>query len=109
MALADGRGLTGVVGRRRARGTSDRLRDDGCDVGQHPDAMRSDGYPRRVVAWYAVFVLMLCYTLSYADRQILAFLVGPLKHDLHISDTEVGLLQGIAFALVYTVFGLPMG
>jgi MFS family permease len=67
------------------------------------------GYPRPAVAWYSVFVLMVCYTLSYADRQILAFLVGPLKQDLHISDTEVGLLQGIAFALVYTVFGLPMG
>jgi MFS family permease len=67
------------------------------------------GYPTRGVAWYTVFVLMLCYTLSYADRQILAFLVGPLKHDLQISDTEVGLLQGVAFALVYTLFGLPMG
>lgn len=67
------------------------------------------GYPSRAVAWYTVFALMVCYTLSYADRQILAFLVGPLKQDLHISDTQVGLLQGIAFALVYTVFGLPMG
>jgi len=67
------------------------------------------GYPARAVAWYTVLVLMLCYTLSYADRQILAFLVGPLKQDLRISDTEVGLLQGVAFALVYTLFGLPMG
>jgi MFS family permease len=67
------------------------------------------GYPSRRIAWYTVFVLMLCYTLSYADRQILAFLVGPLKHDLQISDTEVGLLQGVAFALVYSLFGLPMG
>ena len=66
-------------------------------------------YPNARTAWYAVFVLMLCYTLSYADRQILAFLVGPLKADLHLSDTQIGLLQGLAFALVYTVFGLPMG
>jgi MFS family permease len=66
-------------------------------------------YPRANVAWYMVFVLMLCYTLSYADRQILAFLVGPLKQDLHISDTQVGLLQGLAFALIYTLLGLPMG
>ncbi len=69
----------------------------------------AEPYPTRRVAWYTVFVLMLCYTLSYADRQILAFLVGPLEHDLHISDTQVGLLQGIAFVLVYTLFGLPMG
>ncbi|HXA92197.1 MAG TPA: MFS transporter [Steroidobacteraceae bacterium] len=66
-------------------------------------------YPRPRIAWYMVGILMLCYTLSYADRQILAFLVGPLKHDLDISDTQVGLLQGAAFALVYTFFGLPMG
>jgi len=66
-------------------------------------------FPSRRIAWYMVFVLMVCYTLSYADRQILAFLVGPLKQDLHISDTQVGLLQGAAFALIYTVCGLPMG
>lgn len=52
---------------------------------------------------------MICYTLSYCDRQILAFLVGPMKQELHISDTEVGLLQGIAFVLVYTLAGLPIG
>jgi MFS family permease len=68
-----------------------------------------DLYPSRRVAWYTVFVLMICYTLSYCDRQILAFLVGPMKQELHISDTEVGLLQGIAFVLVYTLAGLPLG
>ncbi len=67
------------------------------------------GYPSRRIAWYTVFVLMICYTLSYCDRQILAFLVGPMKQELHISDTEVGLLQGIAFVLVYTIAGLPVG
>jgi MFS family permease len=67
------------------------------------------GFPSRGVAWYTVFVLMLCYTLSYADRQILAFLVGPMRADLHISDTQVGALQGLAFTVFYTVFGLPMG
>src|SRR4051812_31475595 len=66
-------------------------------------------YPRARTAWYALFVLMLCYTLSYIDRQIIAFLVDPLKQELAISDTQIGLLQGIAFALFYTFFGLPMG
>jgi MFS family permease len=66
-------------------------------------------YPRRNVAWYALGVLTLCYTFSYVDRQILAFLVAPLKHDMHISDTEIGLLQGLAFAMFYAFFGLPMG
>lgn len=66
-------------------------------------------YPRRGAAWYALGVLTLCYTFSFIDRQILAFLVGPLKHDLQISDTQIGLLQGLAFALFYAFFGLPMG
>jgi MFS family permease len=66
-------------------------------------------YPPRRVAWYALGVLTLCYTFSYIDRQILAFLVGPLKQDMHISDTEIGLLQGLAFAMFYAFFGLPMG
>src|SRR5262249_45760103 len=60
-------------------------------------------------AWYVVIVLMACYTLSFIDRQILSLLVGPIKHDLGISDTRIGLLQGTAFALFYTFLGLPLG
>src|SRR5699024_4939385 len=71
--------------------------------------MEEAPYPRRGAAWYALIVLTACYTFSYIDRQILAFLVAPLKSDLHISDTEIGLLQGLAFAMFYAFFGLPMG
>src|SRR5271166_3677986 len=60
-------------------------------------------------AWYVVIILTACYTLSFIDRQILSLLVGPIKRDLGISDTRVGLLQGIAFALFYTAMGLPLG
>jgi MFS family permease len=52
---------------------------------------------------------MLCYTLSYVDRQILAFLVTPLKNEFAVGDTKIGLLQGIYFAIFYTFVGLPMG
>jgi MFS family permease len=71
--------------------------------------MSAEPFPRRSAAWYALFVLMVCYTLSYIDRQILAFLVEPLKHELEITDTQIGLLQGIYFAMFYTFVGLPMG
>jgi MFS family permease len=47
--------------------------------------------------------------LSYTDRQILSLLVDPIRHDLSISDTQIGLLIGTAFALVYGVAGLPLG
>lgn len=60
-------------------------------------------------AWYVVLVLMVCYTLSFVDRQILSLLVTPIKQDLGISDTRIGLLQGLAFAIFYTLLGLPMG
>ena len=60
-------------------------------------------------AWFVVFILMLCYTLSFIDRQILALLVGPIRADLQISDTQMGLLGGLAFSLFYTLMGLPMG
>jgi MFS family permease len=60
-------------------------------------------------AWYVVVVLMLCYTLSFVDRQILSLLVGPIKRDLAVSDTRIGLLQGLAFAVFYTLAGLPIG
>lgn len=52
---------------------------------------------------------MLAYVLSFIDRQILSLLVGPIKAEFGVSDTEIGLLQGFAFAIFYTLFGLPMG
>jgi MFS family permease len=60
-------------------------------------------------AWYVAGVLMLCNTLSYVDRQILGLLATPIKLELGISDTRIGLLQGLAFALFYTLLGMPMG
>jgi MFS family permease len=67
------------------------------------------GQTSRALAWYAVILLTACYTLSYIDRQILSILVGPIKRDLGISDTSIGLLQGLAFSLFYTFMGLPLG
>jgi MFS family permease len=60
-------------------------------------------------AWYVVFALTAIYMLSYVDRQILSLLVAPMKRDLGISDTRVGLLQGLAFGIFYTLMGLPLG
>lgn len=59
--------------------------------------------------WYLVLVMTVCYTLSFIDRQILSLLVGPIKADLGISDTQVGLLGGLAFSLFYTFLALPLG
>ena len=66
-------------------------------------------HPKPAYAWYVVGVLVLAYTFSFIDRQILGLLVTPIKRDLNIGDFEVGLLGGLAFALFYTFLGLPIG
>jgi len=71
--------------------------------------LTTDGSFSLRYAWYVVFVLMLCYALSLIDRQILSLLVAPMKRDLQINDTRIGLLQGLSFALFYTLAGLPLG
>jgi MFS family permease len=65
-------------------------------------------YPSSVAAWYSVAVLMLMYIFSFIDRTTISLLVEPMKRDLHISDTQIGMLQGLAFALLYTFLGLPI-
>jgi MFS family permease len=65
--------------------------------------------PDERYGWYIVFVLILAYTISYVDRQILTLLVEPIKASLGISDVQVSLLHGLAFAIFYTSLGLPLG
>ena len=59
--------------------------------------------------WYVVFVLILAYTFSYIDRSILTLMVGPIRASLGISDVQLSLLHGLAFALFYTFLGIPIG
>ena len=65
-------------------------------------------WPRPAYSWYVVAILLLAYTLSFVDRMILSLLVAPIRAALDISDTQVSLLIGLAFALFYTLLGLPL-
>ena len=58
--------------------------------------------------WLVVVILLLAYTLSFIDRTIISLLIGPIREDLQISDTQISLLIGIAFALFYTIMGIPI-
>ena len=60
-------------------------------------------------AWYVLGILLLAYISSFIDRQILALLVKPIKESFGISDTQMGLLMGLSFALFYTFLGIPIG
>lgn len=66
-------------------------------------------WPRPAIAWYAVAILVIAFIFSFIDRIIIAMLVDPLKQDLGLSDTQLGILQGLAFAVFYAVVGLPIG
>jgi len=64
------------------------------------------------VTWrthYALLVLASIYVFNYIDRQLMAILIEPVKLEFGISDTGIGLLSGVTFAVFYTVFGLPLG
>ena len=66
-------------------------------------------YPPRGYAWTVVVILVATAILSYTDRQVLSLLVDPIRADLGISDTQISLLLGTAFAVVYGVAGIPLG
>lgn len=66
-------------------------------------------YPTPARAWYLVTLLTIGYVFSFVDKYIPALLVEPLKQDLGISDTQMGLLLGPAFAVLYATLGLPLG
>ena len=65
--------------------------------------------PSLAYAWLVVAILMLAYVFSFVDRQILSLLVGPIRRDLGISDTQMSLLLGFSFAVFYTLMGIPLG
>jgi MFS family permease len=69
----------------------------------------AEGYPPERTAWYVVAVLVLAYTVSYIDRTILTLMVKPIRDTLGISDVQISLLHGLAFAIFYTVLGVPIG
>ena len=59
--------------------------------------------------WLVTAVLVLAYTVSFVDRQILTLMVGPIRKTLGISDTQLSMLHGLAFAIFYTTLGIPIG
>jgi MFS family permease len=66
-------------------------------------AFRASLYPYLVLG-----VLLVVYVLNYLDRQLVSILAEPIKADLGLSDTQLGLVTGFMFALFYTTFGVPV-
>ena len=66
-------------------------------------------YPSPRRGWFMVGVFFLISIVSVLDRGVLALFVDQVKHDLIITDVQIGLLQGLVFSLFYSLMGLPMG
>ena len=72
------------------------------DMGIHP--LLRGAYRARLL-----ILLLLTNTLSFIDRAIMSVVVEPMRADLHLSDLQIGVLQGLAFAAIYALIGLPVG
>lgn len=66
-------------------------------------------YPSPPMGWLTVAILFLLYILSLTDRNIMALMVGPIKKDLGLSDLQISLLQGPAFAILFCLCAIPLG
>lgn len=62
----------------------------------------------KAYTYYAVFLLMLVYSINIIDRNILSILLEPIKRDLGVSDTRIGFLTGFSFAIFYSTMAIPI-
>jgi MFS family permease len=76
-------------------------------------AMTATSFRERIAAkpwykWYALGLLTVVYTSSHVDRQIMAITLEPIRLELGASDTEMGFLVGLTFAIFYATLGMPI-
>ena len=78
---------------------------DTAPVGQ---VAQENPYASRKKAYYALVILTIVYSFNFIDRQLLAILQEAIKADLLLSDSQLGLLTGFAFAAFYVTAGIPI-
>ncbi|MDX2221751.1 MAG: MFS transporter [Rhodospirillaceae bacterium] len=74
-----------------------------------PAAAAAATYPSPRRAWYALSIIAFGYIFAFLDRSVVGLIAPDITADFGLTDTQMGLLQGLAFALLYTLFGLPLG
>jgi predicted MFS family arabinose efflux permease len=67
-----------------------------------------EAQPTKRYRYFVLAILVVVYTLNFLDRQVLGILVKPIKAELGLSDSQVGLMGGLAFASLYATLGLPI-
>jgi len=71
-------------------------------------ATTADSIPAARSVRLTLWILLVVYVFNFIDRQIVNILAEPIARDLNLSDTQIGLMTGLAFALFYTVLGIPI-
>lgn len=66
-------------------------------------------WPSERRGWLVTVILLIAFTFSFVDRQVLNLLVEPIREDLQVSDTQISFLQGLAFAVTYILASVPIG
>lgn len=76
-----------------------------------PSGIESANQPKSVTgySWYVVGVLVVLNIFSWLDRQVIVMLIDPIRDDLGISEVQISLLTGFAFAVLYAFCGIPLG
>jgi len=78
------------------------------DAASTNSAPPSSTLARPWTIYYALGVLTLVSFFNYMDRMVLAVLLEPIKAELHLTDAQLGLLSGLAFAVLYAILGIPL-
>jgi sugar phosphate permease len=73
-----------------------------------PSRTAAQAEPTQGYRLYVLLLLILVYTFNFLDRQILGILAIPIKRDLGLTDTQLGLMGGVAFAVVYSTLAVPI-
>ena len=69
----------------------------------------STSWPRPIYAWFFTSILLFAYIISFIDRQMINYLVVPIKEDMGLTDFEISFIQGWGFVLAYVIFSIPFG
>jgi len=81
----------------------------GVATGDDSPAQDAAAYPRGTQPWLMLSYLTLLFVLSFVDRNMMRSMVDPIRASLGISDVQISLLEGAAFATLYSIMIIPMG
>lgn len=84
-------------------------RAPGDEIEIRPDAGGRTDQPASGYRYRVLGLLILVYTFNFIDRQILGILAIPIKAELKLTDSQLGIMGGLAFAVVYSSLAIPIG